>query len=381
MSVNIDKASVFKTFSELVNIDSLSFQEKLAATYVKNKLKQFNIKAEEDDVGEILKNESERKELVSGNLYAYVPGTIKGKPIIISSHLDTVSPGLNKKAILGEDGIIRSDGTTVLGADDEAAVAAILELIKVLKSQNIPHRDLELVFSVGEEAYDRGIREFNFKKLKGNEVYVVDMGGKVGRAAVAAPTLISFQVHIIGRAAHAGSEPEKGIHSIKIASEAISVLRLGKLDEESTRNIGIFQSGSGTNIIPEEAVIKGEVRSRSHQKALDFLEETKQVFERAANKYGATVDFSSQIRLVAYQTPLNAPVVERFKRAANALKLPVEFLKTFGGSDNNYYSANGISGIVISRGGEEAHSTRESIRLDDIALTTELLLKLVTDSN
>lgn len=380
MRKNIDRSHVFKTFSELVSIDSLSFQEKLVAKYVIAKLKTLGIKVEEDHAGEVLREESNRKDLVSGNLYAYIPGTIKGNSIILSSHLDTVSPGLNKKAILGEDGIIRSDGTTVLGADDEAAVTAILELVRVLKVENIQHRDLELVFSVGEEAYDRGIKEFDFHRLKGNEVYVVDMGGEVGRAAVAAPTLISFQIHVIGRAAHAGSAPEKGIHSLKIAAEAISSLKLGKLDDESTRNIGIFQSGNGTNVIPAEAIIKGEVRSRSHEKALSFLKETKQIFEQVANKYGATIEFSSQIRLVAYQTPLDAPVVERFKRATQALNLSADFVKTFGGSDNNHYNANGISGIVISRGGEEAHSTRESIKLDDIVLTTRLLFELVTDS-
>lgn len=379
MGKYIDQKRLFQTFSELVSLDSLSFQEKPAAEYVREFLKNIGVEAEEDDAGAKLAAESSRKELVSGNIYAYIPGEIDGPPLILSAHLDTVAPGLNKKAVLGEDGIIRSDGTTVLGADDQAAVAAILEAVKTLREKKIPHRSLELVFSVAEEAYDRGIREFAFGRLRGREVYVVDMGGAIGRASIEAPTLISFQIRVKGRAAHAGSAPEQGIHSIKIAAEATAKLQLGKLDEESVRNIGIFRGGSATNVIPEETLVEGEVRSRSHEKALQLLQETEEIFTTAVQAAGATLRFDSQIRMKSYKTDPEAAVVRRFKKAAAELHIPVNLTKSFGGSDNNYYSANGISGIVISRGGEFAHSVRERIKLEDLVLAAELLILIAGD--
>lgn len=392
----INQARLNRLFTDLVKIDSISYQERNAADYIKNALIELNadvyedeawkhyFKAEKDSSDEsaaqaIANVLSLDSNLLSGNIYAYIAGSIPGKPLMFSAHMDTVSPGIGKKPVLDKDKYI-SGGNTVLGADDMAGVAQIIEAVRLLKENHIPHRSLELVFPVAEEVYGQGCAVLDYSKLKAEEAYVLDLGGRIGMAALQAPSIISFVIEIQGRSAHAGFAPEEGIHAIKIAAEAINKLHLGRIDKDSTRNIGIAHGGSGRNIIPDSLTIEGEIRSYNHQRAIQLLEETKLLFHDMSARRGAKVIISSKIGIKAYQIEKTSHVVKRFFNACKHLGIDAEVLSTFGGSDNNHFVQHGIKGIVLSCGMQKVHTKDEFIYLDDLSMGTALAMELMTDA-
>ena len=191
--------------------------------------------------------------------------------------MDTVEPSRGKKAVFHPDGTVTSDGTTVLGADDLAGVTAIYEAVRYLKEQNLPHRTIEILITTGEELYCKGANAFGYSKVQSKEAYALDLSGKIGAAAYAAPTLISFEARVQGKAAHAGFYPEKGINSIQAAARAIARLSQGRIDENTTANVGLFSGGTGTNIVPEACTAAGEIRSLNHEKAMKILSEYHQI--------------------------------------------------------------------------------------------------------
>lgn len=392
----IDKNRLYQLFSELVQLDSVTFQERKSADYVKNYLKDLDVEVYEDEAWresfDIVTDDQGNKKaipfrwegdpldagLLAGNVYAYIPGDLPGKPLIFSAHLDTVAPGMGKKAVLGEDNIIRSEGKTVLGSDDFAGIVQILEAVRLLKENGISHRSVELVFPVAEETYSQGGRFFDYQKLRAKEAYVLDLSGPVGAAAVQAPSIVSFRIHVKGRSAHAGFAPEEGIHAIRAASEAVSKLKLGRIGTEATRNIGMIQGGTARNIIPDSVVLDGEIRSYCHEEAMKLLEETKRVFQAAAKKNGARVIVDFEVQIKAYQTDKDDPVTQRFLKVCREMGIDPELKSTFGGSDHNIFADRGIRGIVLSCGMQQVHTTEEFICLEDLYLGTALVMGLMT---
>lgn len=358
-------------FCKLVSIDSISFKERKMADYLKDELNKIDIEVYEDDAGNYYKSNT-------GNLYGYIKGNIEGEPILFSAHMDTVEPGIGKKAVVHSNGKITSEGNTILGADDMAGVSAILEALRVIKENKINHRDIELLFPVAEEIYIKGTNVFDFNRLKSKTAYVLDLSGEIGRAALQAPSLISFTIEVRGKAAHAGFSPEEGINAIAAAAEAISNIKQGKIDSESTLNIGTINGGTGTNIISDSCIVKGELRSLEHDKALILLDNLKSVFEDSCKKYKAELKFDYNIDLKAYKTDVNSMSVQRFESACKALDISTNYISTFGGSDNNNFSKNGIEGIVVACGYNNAHTCQENIYISDLEKLTDIVLKLMT---
>lgn len=372
MEIHAEEGPLFELFSRLVSIDSPSGHERAAADYVKNALSDLGADVSEDDAP------SRDQFLTTGNILARIPGTLSGEPLLFSAHLDTVMPGIGKKAVLHDDGRITSAGNTVLGADDAAGITEILEAVRILETRRIPHRSLELLFPVAEEVYCRGSRVLDFGALRSKEAYVLDLSGPVGSAAIRAPTLISFTAEVKGKTAHAGFEPEKGVHAIQAASCAVQKLKLGRIGTGSTRNIGTIRGGIATNIIPDSVVLEGEIRSYLHKDALSLLDDTRVVFETAAADYGASAAVTSDIRIQAYETPSESSAVRNFSAACRALALEPRFESTFGGSDNNNFALHGITGIVVACGMQQPHTTGEYTTLADLSLAAELVLHLMT---
>lgn len=368
----IDEKRICDEFAELVSIDSPSFAEHQIAERVKEKLLALEFEVYEDRAGE-------RYGLSGGNLYGFLKGGISGDAVLLSAHLDTVQPACGKRAVFHEDGKITSAGDTVLGADDAAGIVEILEGIRHLREQKIPHRDVEVLFTIAEEVYIKGVKAFDFDRIRSKQAYVLDLSGAPGTAARKAPSLISFQITVHGRSSHAGFEPEEGIHAIAVMSAAISRIRQGYTDaaRETTLNIGSIQGGAATNIVPDICTCEGEIRSYSHEKALEQEEILRDIFQTAAREAGADFEMKSSIDLVAYETDVSEPVVARFERACRKLGLPGTLTRTFGGSDNNHFALQGISGIVLSCGMHEAHSVREYTTVEELkqgaALVAELL--------
>lgn len=366
----INKERIVKTFLELAVIDSPSLGEREAADYVKKRFKQMGILLEEDHAGGKIGGNA-------GNLYGFIKGNVPGAPILLSAHLDTVEPSAGKKAVVHEDGTITSDGTTVLGADDMAGVAVIIEAISYIQEQRLPHRDIEVLFTVAEELYCRGASCFDFSKVKSHDAYVLDLSGPVGKAANAAPTILSFCGTIRGKAAHAGFEPEAGIHAIQAVCKAVAGLNMGRIDEETTANVGLIKGGDGTNIIPEICTVKGEIRSLKHEKAMQVLQEFRTEFQQAADEVNAAFEWQEEVHITAYETDEEENAVKDYCRACEKLGITPEIESTFGGSDNNVFAQYGIKGMVLSTAMNQVHSCREYTQTDELVRSAEVVVQLL----
>lgn len=386
----IDRDRLVRTFLHLTSIDSVSFREYDMANYLQSRLFALGLDPYEDGAAEAIYPESgltpeEYKESAVGNLVAKLPGNgvlAEAEPILFSAHMDTVAPGLGKKAVLHEDGTITSDGTTVLGADDAAGLAEILELITVLTEHpELPHPPLEFVFPVAEEVYGVGSKELDYFKLEARTAYVLDKSGPVGSAAVAAPAIVSIDITVNGLASHAGFAPEAGVHAIKIAGDALSRITMGRKGKDTTVNIGVVSGGVAKNIVPNQVVLQGEVRSMSNERAEEETQLLKNIFEVAAEMYGGSIDFSSKVKISAYRTGPLEDVTRRFERAAKALELPFRLEDTFGGSDNNHFSHHGIRGIVLACGMNRVHSTDEWTTVEELERAAALILQIATDTS
>lgn len=368
----INKNRLLTLFADLAETDNPSRQERRICEKLKEKLRALDIPFEEDDTGDKIGGNC-------GNLYACMDGDLDLPPILLSAHMDSVEPSSGKKVVFHPDGRITSDGSTVLGADDISGIAIILEALTVLKEQKIPHRTIELVFDVAEEAYCIGIQHFDFSRLRSKEVYVFDIDGPVGNAAFQAPTMISFQAEFQGRGAHAAFAPEDGIHAIKAAANAVASVECGRVGD-TTVNIGIIQGGLAGNIVPEHCSLTGEVRSFSEESAHRKLEEIEAKMRKAAEDVGAELTFTIDILCGAYCVDHSEPVVRRFQKACEKLGLPGGLISTYGGSVNNHFYHQGIHGLVVAPGMNCCHSREEYTTEEELARAAELVLGLLLAS-
>ncbi|MDF2537959.1 MAG: peptidase T-like protein [Herbinix sp.] len=366
----INKERIVKEFCSLVAIDAESFQERAMADALTKMLLELGFTVEEDGAGEYYQGNC-------GNIYGYLDGELEGDPILFSAHMDTVKPGIHKVAVIQADGRITSDGCTVLGADDVAGIVSIIEAIRTIKEQGIPHRSLEVLFPIAEEVYLKGSDVFDYKKVKAKEAYVLDLDGPVGTAALKAPTVEAFTAKFIGKASHAGFAPEQGINAIRIAAEAITLIQQGRIDEETTANIGLIEGGKAKNIVPEECILRGEVRSLKHEKALSEVANIEGIFRDIAAKNKANLEFETSFGCLAYDIDRNHPVVTRYEKVCKELCYEYRFTDTFGGSDNNNFVRNGITGIVLSCGMHKVHSCEEYTHVEDLVKCCSIVMKLM----
>lgn len=370
MILMITHEHIKSTFASLVAIDSPSLSEREMADYIKTLFAGIGIVLQEDESGTATGS-------TAGNLYAYVEGDPTLAPILLAAHMDTVAPACGKQAICHEDGQVTSDGTTVLGADDLAGVTAIYEALREIREQGCSHRPVELLFTTGEELYCKGANAFDFSRIRSRNAYVLDLSGEIGSAAYAAPTLLSFEARIQGRASHAGFRPEDGINAILAASKAIAQLPQGHIDAETTGNIGMIHGGAGTNIVSESCTIKGEIRSLKHERALALLKQYKSTFEKETSALGASLVWSDTVNIIAYETPLEGSAVSAYRQAVEQEGLTVSLYKTFGGSDQNVFAQHGIEGLVIATSMNCVHTCQEYCSIPEIAQVSHILLGLL----
>lgn len=371
----VSKDRLFREFLSLVAIDAESFHEGAMRDHMKKSLSALGLEVLEDDAPQKLREYGEE----AGNLFARIPGTCPGRTLLFSSHMDTVKPGKGKKAVCQEDGRICSDGTTVLGADDAAGIAAILEAVRVILENDLPHPDIELLFPVAEELYGKGSSVFDYDRIRARDAYVLDLTGRIGTAALRAPTILSLDILVKGRAAHAGFAPEEGINALSAAASALQEIRTGRVTKETTVNFGQISGGRGRNIVPEEIRISGEVRSLVHAEALRRSEEITAVFRKNAEKNGASAEVTVREEVRAFATGPDAYTVKRLQQAVRELwDGETQLVSTFGGSDQNNFALHGIEGIVLASAMNEVHSVREYTETDELVRCAELTLKLMT---
>ena len=318
----------------------------------------------------------------AGNIYAFLEGSlpdgIHAAPVLFAAHMDTVSPGNGKHAVLQADGRITSDGTTVLGADDAAALSAILTALEIIQREHLPHPPIEILFPAAEEPYTQGSRLFDFSKIKSHMAYVLDLSGPVGNAALAAPSILSFKIKVLGRAAHAGFCPETGIHAIDLAAKALVRVPSGRLDKETTLNVGLISGGTAPNIVPDACVLTGEIRSMQHERALEEMSAVRTVFENEAKKGGGKAEVFVSEEFRSYRISENEEVVRRFEEACRRSGIEPALTRTFGGSDNNTLASHGIRGIVLACGMNDSHTVLEWTSVDELYKSTQILLNLMS---
>ncbi|MGG6309687.1 M20/M25/M40 family metallo-hydrolase [Paenibacillus macerans] len=371
----INEERVIGQFLELVQVDSETKQERRIADVLKSKFAELGLDVVEDG------SQAETGH-GAGNLIATLKATADraAEPFLFTCHMDTVSPGKGIKPVVGEDGWIRSDGTTILGADDKAGVAVLLELIQTLQEQQIPHGQIQFVISVGEESSLRGARALETKYVDAKFGYAIDTGGQVGTICVGAPTQARVEIEIFGKAAHAGVNPEDGISAIQVAGKALARMKLGRIDHETTANIGRFEGGGATNIVPDHVTLFGEARSMSPTKVDAQLQAMKEAVVSACRDFGATGEFRSEVLYRAFLIPEEEPVLHIAQKAAAALGLTGTTFTTGGGSDANIFNSLGIPTVNLAIGYEDIHTTEERIKKDDIIKTAQFALEIVRQS-
>jgi tripeptide aminopeptidase len=275
------------------------------------------------------------------------------------------------------DGVIYSEGETILGGDDKSGVAIILEVLETLREHGVAHPPLEAVISVSEETGLRGARLLDKGQLLSRRGYVMDSGGPAGGIVVSAPSQDSLQVTVRGRKAHAGTEPEKGVNAIRVASEAIAAMPLGRIDEETTANIGVIEGGTATNIVPDEVRIRGEARSRDELKLAKQTAAMAQAFQDAAERNGARVELKIKRMYNTYALTEETPAVAAAIAAAKRLNFEPRVKAGGGGTDANIYAEHDIQCAVLSTGQQAVHTPNEHIAIADMVDSARWLLDIL----
>jgi tripeptide aminopeptidase len=292
--------------------------------------------------------------------------------------MDTVVPGNGIKPSI-EDGYIKSDGTTILGADDKAGLAAMLEAITVLKEENIAHGKIEFIITVGEESGLVGAKALDSSLVTAKFGYALDSDGKVGDIIVAAPTQAKVNATIYGKTAHAGVAPERGVSAITIASRAISKMPLGRIDEETTANIGRFEGGTQTNIVCDRVDILAEARSLIPEKMEAQVAKMKEAFETAAQEMGGRAEVDIKVMYPGFKFGDGDHVVEVAKKAVANIDRPSRLLQSGGGSDANVIAGFDIPTVNLAVGYEDIHTTNEKIPVEELVKTSELVVSIIKE--
>ena len=356
----INRQRMVNTFLDLVHIDSPSGSEQEVARYCADYLSKLGFTTESD---------------AAGTLFAKRPGN--GQPLMVNAHMDSVQPCIGIKPIAAGD-IIRSDGTTILGADDRAGVAAILEVMHILVEQKMVHPPLEVVFTVREELGLQGSKEMDYSRVAAGMGIVLDHEGPAGGIVIAAPYQNRLQATVHGRAAHAGTSPEKGISAIRVAAEAIVAMPLGRIDDETTSNIGLIRGGSARNVVPEWVEMDGEARSRSEGKLETQTAAMVQALQDAAARHGAQADVKITRNYNGFRVGQESAVLRRLMAAAHAVGLLPRLEESGGGSDVNIFRTHGIDALAISVGYEGVHTTGEYQSIGELVKAAEMLLAAIT---
>jgi tripeptide aminopeptidase len=368
--VNQDR--LIEEFLELVKVDSETKHEAQIAQVLKEKFSSLGVEVFEDDTIGVTGHGA-------GNLICTLNGVKEGvDPIYFTSHMDTVVPGKGIKPSI-QDGYIVTDGTTILGADDKAGLAAMLEAIRVLKENNIPHGTIQFIITVGEESGLVGAKALDPALLKAKFGYALDSDGKVGNIIVAAPTQAKVKATIHGKTAHAGVAPEKGVSAITIAAKAISRMPLGRIDEETTANIGRFEGGTQTNIVCDRVDILAEARSLVGEKMEAQVAKMKEAFETVASEMGGRADVEVSVMYPGFKFAEGDHVVEVAKRAATKIGRTSELQQSGGGSDANVIAGHGIPTVNLAIGYEEIHTTNERMPIEELVKTTELVVAIIEE--
>ena len=372
----IDKNRLAETFQSLVSIDSVSREDRRLARELVQSLAKLGTETRFDTAGEKVGGDT-------GNLIARLEGNASSPPLLLSAHMDTVEPGKGVTPLL-RNGVFTSDGTTILGADDKSALAIILETLHVLKEDRIVHGPLEIVFTICEEVGLLGAKHLDYDLLTATYGYVLDATDTDG-IVTRAPAANRLELVVHGKASHAGAAPEKGINAIWLTGQAIGGLSLGRVDRETTCNIGVIEGGIATNIVPDKVIVKGEARSHDSKKLQAVTDTIVSAFQKAVdvcciethNEERPRLEVNAEKDFPATHIPENHPVVTLAQQAAANLGRNMICKHSGGGADANIFFEKGILTGVLGTGMKDVHTVGESVAVDDMVRSVELLIEII----
>ncbi len=359
-----------RTFLELLRLNSPSRKEKPVAAYVKAALRDVADECFEDRAGKAIGGNA-------NNLVFRLRGSHRTAPALaLVAHMDTVEP--TRGIRIGRRGsMVYSAGPTILGADNKAGIAVMIETARSLVRRRRRFGMLELVFSVAEEVGLLGVENLDYGLIESRLGLVLDSSTPVGSIVTSAPSSEAVEVHIRGRKAHAGIEPEKGVNAITVAAKAIARLKQGRLDEETTANIGVIKGGTATNIVPDEVLVRGEARSFSEQKLARWITHMKRCFLKASEAFGAEAQIETRRAFTMFDVPKSHRLVRAAARGARALGRRARMLRSGGGSDANVFNGHGITSVVLGLGYTNPHTKQESIDLVELEAAARWVLDII----
>ena len=356
----LNKDRIFEEFKELVAIPCHSTKERQIFEVVKAKLEKLGFVVEEDDA-------AAKVDVECGNMWAFLPGNKAGATkVLLSGHLDGVEP-CGGTTVVRKDGILYSDGTTILGSDDKSGVVAIIEGVRMILEENAEHGDIQVLLTIAEEGGVNGSRCMDKSKLNADVGYALDSEGAPGEIIVGAPGQYKYSIKVIGKTAHGGMEPEKGINSVMVAAKALAeVKRYGRIDEETTANIGIIHGGIATNIVPALVEIQGDARSRNSEKLIAIRDEIVNTICESVEKQGAKAEADVVLKYNSFLVDENSKVVELAKDACAQFGFEPNVGLTGGGSDANFINAYGVPCVILGTGMSNVHTVDEYIKEEDL---------------
>lgn len=359
-----NQEKIIDTFIKYVKTDSESSNEKAFSMQLQEELKAMGAKVSVDDAGAVCGSNA-------NNLYAEFEGDQDQEPLVFSCHMDTVTPGIGISPKVEGD-LIVSDGDTILGSDDKAGITALMEAMKHIAAEGKAIRPVQFVFTISEETGLLGAKNLDYDRLIAKKCYVLDSSGPVGKLIVQTPGQFKINAVIHGKPAHAGIAPEKGVSALMVGAEAISQMKLLRIDEETTANIGTFEAVGATNIVSPIAKIVGEVRSLDLGKADKQKDHMVKCLEETAERYGATLELHVEKMYEPYHYQEDDDVVEFVAGFCRQIGVEPFFASTGGGSDANIYNARGVRSINLGCGVTNAHTLEECIKIEDLVKLTEL---------
>jgi tripeptide aminopeptidase len=373
----INAARMAEHLLRLVRVDSLSRREKEIALVLKRDLEILDAEVSFDDAGEAVGGNV-------GNLIAKIPGSRPGPPLLLSAHMDTVVPGERIKPVVQGE-IIRSDGTTILGGDDKSGIAIIIEAVRTLKERALPHRGIELVFTICEEIGLLGAKHLDPSRIQSREGLVLDCTG-FGALFTHSPSSDRMEFTVEGLEAHAGVCPEQGISAIRVAAEGIAAMRLGRIDPETTANVGVIEGGAATNIVPRKVDIKAEARSLNDRKLAEQTAHMRRSLHEAASRHTLEIDgkfFRASVKERIWRdydrmaVPEDSPIVQSVMAAAKRLSLEMVTRSTGGGCDANVFNKQGIIVANLATGMHDIHTVSEWVSLSEMSKTAQVVLEVL----
>jgi tripeptide aminopeptidase len=366
----VDAPGVVDLFTELAAIPSPPGEERAVADRVADYLGRVGIETHEDAAAAEIGS-------TAGNLYARLEPTVEGVPLFLCAHLDTVPPQASLEPVVDEEGVVRNRAGTILGADNKAAVAAMLEGTRRLVVEHRAHAGVELVFTAKEEVGLLGAGAFDHSRLRARIGYVYDHAAPIGEIVLGAPHARVLDIRFHGRAAHSGIQPEEGRSAIAAAARAIADFRLGRIDDETTANVGLISGGTARNIVPEWCTLQAEARSHDERKLTEIVQELLDAAAFAAAAEECELETEIHKSYSGYRF---RPGELAVRLAASALERGghrPRYTLTGGGADANVFNERGLACVNLSNGMAAIHTADEHVAVADLEGMVEVTLALV----